>query len=262
MSLSSHVMRYRVPGLFACVLLTACAAPQPTEDRPAVPAERRPDRTMWEDAASQPLPPGVARVTIERYEVGRREYQSIRGAVDYDGEHVDVQAGSLGGANGLVLEGGAGDVDAALKLVRDSRYARSSSRQFLLINEGSTGSLRLLESQPQPWLAVIPIYRGHVLVRTVREQITGTGMQVAVQRAGPEAVTVRLSPYFHRANRRGKLVLEEIATALTLRPGRPYVIMQDRSHETSVASALLSRSTTYGARQVIAILTVDTGGSE
>jgi len=237
--------------------LCACAGSPDTGgmSRP----DGRPTSAAWEAAASQPLPPGVARVTVRRHEVSREQRQTIEGAVDYRGDNVDVSAGALGGRNGLVIRAGGSDLNATLRAGREQSVSRSSSSQFLLLNEGSRGSLALLRSEPRPWLIVIPVYRGGVVIRTIREEVTGTGMVVEVEQVGPDAVTVQLMPYFHRARAGDTLVLDELATTVTLRPGQPYVIMQDRSQSKSVASALLSRTSSQTSRQVIAELRVDVG---
>jgi len=253
-------MNHAVSILYAAMLvLGGCGASTSTSQSPGVPREPWPDAATWEDARSQPLPPGVARVTIKRFEVDQRDRRTIEAAIGYDGEHVDVSAGSLGGRNGLILRGGGEGLEGALRVVRQSRESRSTSTQFLLLDEGSRGSLTMIESRPRPWVVVIPIYRGGIVVRTIREQVTGTGMYVGVERVGPDAVTVRLTPYFNRQRRDGALVIEELATTVTLTPGEPYVVMQDRRESSNVASALLSRTTTSEARQIVAVLEVDVG---
>jgi len=250
-------MRYAI--WIGLALLAGCTTTRTTNDRPTVPRDDWPTQA-WEQAGDQPLPPGVARVTIERYEVDERDSTVIEAVAKYRNPNIRLQAGRLGGRNGLIVFGAKAGVSVAIRAEAESQYRRSSSSQFLLLNEGTTGSLSMLESQTRAWPVVIPIYRGAVVVETIAETITGTGMVVGVQRIGDDTVTVQLQPYFNRRMGRERLMIEELATTLTLRPGVPYVIMSNQTHEQSVATALLSRRTMEEHRQVIAILTVDVGG--
>ena len=249
-------MRY--PLAIMMLLLAGCAGPN-TQRQAAPSAPGEGAGGAWPDVAETVLPPGVARVTIDRYAFDERDRSVVEAAVEARDVGVSVSAGQLGGRNGLVVFGANPSVRAAIRGAQ-SRTARSStSSQFLLLDEGASGSLAMLESQPQAWAVVIPIYRGAAVIETFAETITGTGMTVRVDRVGAEAATVSLAPLFHRRMGRRALEIETLTTALTLRPGVPYVIMSDQSREQSVASALLSRRTMSEHRQVIVVLTVELG---
>ncbi len=249
-----------------CVLAAlawGCESP-PGADRPRAPREPWATAEMWKDAANQPLPPGVVRVKIERYEVDERDRQAIEAAIRYRDEQVDVSAGGLTGRNGLMIFAAESGVSGALRVRDDSRYTRRSSSQFLLLNEGTRGSLQMIEQSYRPWRVVVPVWRGAVVVRTIRAEVTGTGMFVTVSKATPGAVTVRLTPYFDRrraaGRENGRIVINELQTTLTVVPGRPYVIMQDQRHDHALARGLLSHRSDEAHAQVIVVLTVDVGG--
>jgi len=243
------------------VPLIGCVTTTTTTERSAPPRDGRPSEARRQ-AADPPLPPGVARVTIDRYEFSHVDRSVIEAVVKYRDADVAVSAGRLGGRNGLVIFAAESGVAGAIRAAQQSTTTQSTSSQFLLLDEGAAGSIAMLESRLEPWAVVIPIHRGAVVVETIAETITGTGMAVGVDRVGPDAVTVRLQPYFNRRMGRERLFIDELTTTVTLRPGVRYVVMSNQSSERSVAEALLSRRTMEQTREVIAVLSVDVAADE
>ena len=247
------VMRWGV--VLSAVLLAACT--ESKTERESHHAEV--DRILAETRAL-PLMPGVARVTINNYTIDERDREAIAAAVRHRGGHGRVRVGHLGGpTNGVTIRASTGDVDAALRVSKDSRYSRSHTESFLVLNEGASGSLQVLEVRREPWLVVVPVYRGALLVRTFREEVTGTGMFVRVDRAGGGRATVTLTPFFNRARDGRAVRVEELATTVTLQPGVPYVIMHADDQRQTIGEALLSSGSTTERRRVIATLMVDVG---
>ncbi len=216
------------------------------------------DRIVAETRAL-PLMPGVARVTIDNYSIDERDREAIDAVVRVRNDRVGVSAGRLGGRNGVVLHASAGDVDAALRASKTSRFSRSHTSSFLVLNEGASGSLQVLSVRREPWLVAAPVYRGALLVRTFREEVTGTGMFVRVDRAGGGRATVTLTPYFNSARTGGVVRVDELATTLTLQPGVRYVIMHADDQRETIGQALLSHHATAERRRVIATLMVEVG---
>lgn len=238
-------------------VLVLCACTETKTERESHHAEV--DRILAETRAL-PLLPGVARVTIHNYTIDERDRAAIDAAVKYRADHVGASAGHLGGrSNGVTIHASTGDIDAALRVSRASRFSRSHTESFLVLNEGSSGSLQVLQVRREPWLVVVPVYRGALLVRTFREEVTGTGMFVRVDRAGRGMAAVTLTPYFNRARDGRAIRVEELATTVTLRHGVPYVIMHADDQRQTIGEALLSYSSTTERRRVIATLMVEVG---
>lgn len=217
------------------------------------------DRILAETRAL-PLMPGVARVTVHNYSIDERDRAAIDAAARLRTGHGRVRVGRLGGpANGLTIRASTGDVDAALRVSEDSRFSRSHTEAFLVLNEGASGGLQVLRVRREPWLVAVPVYRGALLVRTFREEVTGTGLFVRVDRAGRGLATLTLTPYFNRARDGEAVRVEELATTVTLQAGVPYVVMHSDDERQTIGEALLSYRSTAQRRRVIATLMVEVG---
>ncbi len=241
--------------LAVCFAVAGCYTDDPFEGGDDL---RRPN--PWDTYMNQPLSPGMVRVMIERTELIDNQEEVIEAALRYRNDDVDVRVGGpLSGRGGLRVFAVSGEFRGALRYDRRRQTSRQVSQQFLSLMAGGTASFQALRITPKPWTVVIPIWRGVVIVDTIREEITGTGMFVTVHSIRNGWVDVELTPYFNRARDGHAIKVEELATRVTVRPGQPYVLMADRSDNSSTASQLLSRRTRRERSQLITVMTVETG---
>lgn len=235
----------------AALLLALPAACIPPEyDR------RRPD--PWREAQRQPLPPGNVRLTIDRIETDVTDRRAFEIALQYRDDSVTVQAGHLTGPNGLLVFAARNGLQAALRASHSRTRRRRLTRQFLVLMEGGEASFDVIQQRPVVWDVVIPLHLGAVVVRTLRERITGTGMRVAVRGVGPRGVDLEITPYLRRASDGRELRIEELKTRLLLEPGRPYVFMMEGRQGSDFAAGFLSFGSGTRRTQVIQVLTVET----
>jgi hypothetical protein len=249
---------YKQMMRYACAILLlmfgACAAE----------SQRVEDDSGWSlfggDEPTFAVPPGNVKVEIERHAFGRFDRTVFDAAADYRDDAVHVHAGGPGTRNGLTIFAARDDVGARLSASHRSGTYRSRSRGFAMVVPGATAQLDVVEVSPQPYIVVIPTYDGGALVGAGTEQIvTGSSMRVTVLEVSEQGVTLELLPYFHGEQRRGRLMVEQLATTVTVPEGRPIVIMADRQQQQSLASQWLSRTSQSQQTQVIAVLTVDVG---
>jgi len=223
------------------------------------PRTEREQPADWPSVAQAAIPPGAVRVTIDRYEIDQRDRTAIQGAISYRDHNVSVTAGRMGGPNGMLVFAATKGVHALLRVSRDSRYRRTHSSQFIVMDAGRSGSLQALSIQPRPWAVVIDIFGTTGVIRTINELVLGSGFHVSTQPTDGGAVTVTLTPYFNRFKDRDVIRVDEVATALTMQSGVPYVIMHDETRRKSITTALLSHTAMDQNRQVIIVLQVDVG---
>jgi hypothetical protein len=243
---------------YACVilllLLPACTADD----------VQREDDNGWSlfgtDEPTFAVPPGNVKVNIDRYEFGRFDRDVFGAAADYRDHNVHVHASGPGVQHGLRIFAARDNLRAGLVASHRSTTYRSRSRGFALLLPGSTAQLDVVEISPQPYVVVISTYDGGALVAAGTEQVvTGSSMRVTVHDVSEDTVTLELLPYFHGEQRRGRLMVRELATTLVVPVGQPVVIMADQQQQQSLATQWLSRTSRSRQTQMIAVLTVETG---
>ncbi len=212
----------------------------------------------------EPLPDGpgrMVRIDLERFAVEAADSTAFDLAVRYRDDRLTAGAGDLGGSNGLVVIGAGAQLAAGLRTHRARGVAHETTSQFLVLMEGGEASFEATESTPVVRDVVIPVYRGAVVVRTIQDQVTGSGFRVRVRRATAQGIDVELTPYFHRARRGEALFVTELSTRLTLAPGRPYAILAERAAGSTMASALLSYRQDDRMMQSVLVLTARVEGN-
>lgn len=253
-----HIARRRLTAFlsigFLVFALTGCYTNDPHAGGDDL---RRGD--LWSRYADAPLPEGAVRVNIERLETEATDRSVIEAALRYRDEDVRVDVGRLGGRNGLRVIAVRGDFTAAIRIDKSSTRRRNTQETFIVLMPGADASLQLLETRPEPWLVVFPVWGGVAQGVTFRERVTGTGLFVRVRSATESAVDVELTPYFNRARDGRAIKITELRTRVTLRPGVPYVVAADRTADNSVAQGLLYRRSEDRTTESIQVLTVEVG---
>jgi len=240
------------------LLLAGCTFMEPY-DEPPQREEPRPTKPLLPYGTFGQLPPGNVMLGIETFETDETDRTVVEAAVRYRVRNIDVQAGSLGGRNGLTIWGAKGGLSGALRVAASRSKSSRTTQQSLMVAEGRHGSFQVLQVRPEPWLVVIPIFRGVVLATTVREQVTGSGLFLKVHRADEKSVDAELLPYFRRAKDGSALAIEELRTRVTLVPGVPYVVSSFQDHKNSFGHSFLTYSREGRKRQITQVLTVQVG---
>ena len=133
------------------------------------------------------------------------------------------------------------------------------SQQFLTLLPDTDGMFAAIEQQVRGWQVVIPIWRGAIVVNTLREEITGTGMRFRITDATADSATLTLTPYFHSARDGKRISVTELRTILRLKPGIPYVIAGEDSEHDTFARGFFSYGQKRATRQVAHIVNVEVG---
>ena len=214
---------------------------------------------FWRQAANQSVPPGNVRITIDRFEVDERDVEAYEAAVRYRNDNVSIVLDERVSAHGLKIFAADAGLHAALQVQSSNRLRRSTSRMFLLLVPGSTGSLDILQSKARPYLVVVPVYRGALVVSQTEHEVTGSSMRVKVHHADPERVELELMPYLRRARDGKAILINELRTRIVVPSGQPTVIMADKSDASSLTKQFLSRRSASSRTEVISVITADVG---
>lgn len=218
------------------------------------------DQTRFkiEQLRAQPVGKGNVRVNIQRLEITEKKRQLSSVLLRYRDKNATVSAGRLGGRNGLFLYGLKEDWQAGWRLEAQKSRSARQSRQFLVLMVGTRGAISLTQHRSQPVLVEIPVYDGTALAYTIREEITGTGLDVHVVSTGPEGVLLELMPYFHARRKHGRIEVEKLATRILLKPGQPCVIGGQRTRKQSLGSGLFRLESRESTGETAIVLSVDT----
>lgn len=227
----------RIPSVlaaFVCsVLLCAC---EPVKQEPSE-ADRMRDEIKA--LMNQNPPAGNVRIEVERLETE-----------DWRRTALPFAVGNTRGDAFSISR-----LSPAWSASRKSATSRETS--FLVLMPGSVGEIQLVQHVREPWIAVIPVWRGHVIVGEIREEVLGSSLQVAVGHVDEHSVEVQLMPYYHGAKRRGPVEVQEVRTTVRLKPGEPTLIS---AYDSAGATADLFRSRNQqGSRQIALVLTATVG---
>jgi len=245
------------------VLLIAMTVCMSGCDDGATSRPRQPDlisetRAEVERALRQPVPAGHVKVTVTRYELDDRSDARRALFVRYQNPRLQAEAGALG-AHGIEIYGVRDGLAAALSASRETSVREEAAQQFLLLLPGHPARFDVLQIRHEAWPVVIPVWRGYEIAYTIREQVTGSGLRVQVVRAGADQVEIELLPYFHRAERRDLLEVQELATRLAVAPGATYVIASNRTSNRNFGSSLFTRRERDHSRESVILLRADVG---
>ena len=85
-------------------------------------------------------------------------------------------------------------------------------------------------------------------------------MQIAVRDATSEAVDVELLPFFHAAERRGRIELQELRTRVRMTPDTAYVLASQSASETTAGSGLFRWTEKNRTKESVIVLRAEVGG--
>lgn len=200
-----------------------------------------------------PVPAGNVRITITRLESERETRQSMEALLRYRRGKMSVRHG-MTGSNGFHIFRGDDSLLAQLEAGQLSRQFASRTKQFITLMPGTEAGFESVMRRSVGWVAVIPIYRGSVIIDTLEERISGTGMRVRVHRATARGVEVSLIPYFYATERRGPQEIDELETRVFLEPGVPLVIAGNEAASDRAGWWLLGHGSRSSRRSVSIVI--------
>lgn len=211
------------------VLLAGCYGPE---------RHRRTD-DEWDAARRAPVPAGNIRIQVETFEYDTAE--TVRA----------VASGSLvaeWSSNGLAVL--SWDARASTNWRRDRSYTYRAAS--LLVADGTEGSFDVVQEVPVRATAVIPVYGGAVVVRSLEIVPVGTGFNVRPKKVDASHVDLEITPWM-RDIKRGVIAVTELSTRLRVEVGQPYMILQHEAQRETLGTFFFSR----GSRRVMMILAVE-----
>ncbi len=222
------------------------------------PAPREPD--PWERyGVGGALPPGNVRVRVETYEFAAEDRAAFEMALGYRDPHVAIQAGGLGGTNGLTLFAATPEFAAAFRAESRRFRSRRTWEQFLVVADGQAADFQAVQQRLVPVQQVVRFYSGAVLLQTVAGVVTGSGLSARPRIREDRRVDVELAPWISvQEGAAGRTIrVTELATRVTVEPGRPAVLMALDEARESFASAFLSTRSASGYRRMLQVLIVE-----
>jgi hypothetical protein len=214
-------------------------------------------RRMIEEARAMGLPEGNYRVGVENVWLSESDASSIGALFGYRGNRAAAQVGSPTVNPGFRFAIGGRGFQASLAATLSSTKNSQRSNQFLVTVADSPAYLDVGQVRYGIPINLGP-RRGVLIVR--QGQFVGSSLQVVVSPAGPGVVSVTLTPRFTQSGTPdGNLQLTEMSTTVQVPLGQPLLIGSSDQSSDSVASALLSRTSSSVRQQGVIVLTV-TGG--
>ncbi len=243
---------------------TGDAPSQPGTPAPTQPTRSEPPRSgdPFEDARRQieaaqnlPLPSGNYRVDVNRIWLSEQDSSTVSAMFGWKDDNWDVKVGSPGADPGFrvaVAKGGfTGSIDGNL------RSAKSASREqtFIVTVADSPASIQVGQVRFVQPITVAGMKGGIILPAG---QFLGTSLTTIVRPVGNGVVQVSLTPVFSAAN--GDLIeLTQMTTTVNAPLGASILIANNSTSHDTVATALLSRTSSRGTEQAVIVLNVSGG---
>jgi hypothetical protein len=248
------------PSSLALILLAGCL-PMETYDDPNettprnTPTRELPDHTF----RTNRVPPGNVSLSIETYEIEAKSRELIELALRYQDKNVKLKVGSLGGKNGLIIYGTKGGLAGAMRATASRSSTHRVTTQSLLVAIGRYGVFEALRSQIGIRTIQIPVYRGTVIISTILERVTGSGLGVKIHRANAEVIDAEVMPFFRRARDSSVLGITQLKTRINLIPNNTYVLMSHEDNQQTLGNALLTYDRQGQRRKIIQLITARVG---
>ncbi len=236
------------------------------------------------DARAQPLPTGMVRVTVDRFAIDSRDREAwdlvLRATRHYtdgvpDGGR-ETEAGAMRGGDsnavtsspmpaswrdhGLAWRPGDPSLDLAgvLRVAAVSRYRREHQQQFLLLAPGSVGSIASVRQTVGITTIRLPGPQVVGTIHVIELRRTGSGFHVQLHHVAADRVALTLVPYVVTDDGRS-VSIGALAADLVVEPGRPYVLMGDRTQSESFGRDLLSIRRDRVQTDAVLVLSVEVG---
>ncbi len=233
---------------YVSLLLTACGCT--TYSTPSHERRRQPEPvSLLEQYSNAAVPKGNVSITIESMSVEQTDTSVLQAAVKYRGKNISATAG------GLDIYQPAPGFSAAIQAAKNRSRSTRTSKQFLMLQPGTTAQMQILQVSRVPWTTVVPVYHGTVIVEHFREEVTGSGLTVRLISATARGLDIELTPYFNSHRNKGLIHVKELSTRVTVQANTPIVIMSDAGNTQSVNTGILSRHTQRDQHDSIVVLT-------
>lgn len=274
-----------MPACLLVVWLAGCASqPGSGVSEPDWSGTRGRVEAAIADARAQPLPTGMVRVTVDRFAIDSRDREAwdlvLRATRHYtdgvpDGGR-ETEAGAMRGGDshavtsspmpaswrdhGLAWRPGDPSLDLAgvLRVAAVSRYRREHQQQFLLLGPGSVGSIASVRQTVGITTIRLPGPQVVGMIHVIELRRTGSGFHVQLHHVAADRVALTLVPYVVTDDGRS-VSIGALAADLVVEPGRPYVLMGDRTQSESFGRDLLSIRRDRVQTDAVLVLSVEVG---
>jgi hypothetical protein len=198
-------------------------------------------------------------LTIETFEIAANSRELIELALRYRDRNVEIGIGALGGKNGLIIYGTKGGLSGAMRATATRSSTHRVTSQSLLVAIGRYGVFEALRSEIGTRTIQIPVYRGTVVISTILERVTGSGLGVKIHKADAKNVDAEVMPFFRRSRDSTILGITQLKTRISLVPGNTYVLMAHEESRQSLGNALLTYGRQGKRRKIIQLITARVG---
>jgi hypothetical protein len=245
---------------FIVLLFTGCLPVEPYED----PYETRRQNDSSRELPANPfrenrVPLGNVSISIETFEIEAKSRELIELALRYRDDKVKVGVGALGGKNGLIIYGTKGGLSGAMRATASNSSTHRVTSQSLLVAIGRYGVFEALRSEIGTRTIQIPVYRGTLVISTILERVTGSGLGVKIYNADAKRVDAEVMPFFRRSRDGSILGITQLKTRINLIPGNTYVLMSHEDSSQSLGNALLTYDRQGMRRKIIQLITARVG---
>ncbi|MDX1681816.1 MAG: hypothetical protein R3336_01735 [Phycisphaeraceae bacterium] len=242
--------RWLLPIVLLAATATGCSGPRATR---TTTLNDWTDRA-WQQALEQPVPPGNVRVVVDRYVLEEKRLAAVRVAMRHDDPTIKVGGATDAHSNGLNVFVARSGLTARIRAEMSQQQQRRAQRQMLLTVPGYTATVQAVRYEAEPRTLLLPVFRGVVLVRTLQQRVTGTGLAVTVHGAAGGMVYLSLKPWVRRRDDGKAIFIEELTTRVRVPAGRPVVVMARRDQPTSIGWQLFSWQETSGIHEVMMVV--------
>ena len=235
--------------LCGCILLAGCEVPQRSSDRHFDEVSRQ----IEELKANAYIGDNI-KVVVNSLTTSVGDYFAIDTLFRYVDKNVAItKKPEVYAQSGLQIGVGGDNFKAKLNITRKQLKSSETSELFLVLADNSTGYINIGTEIAVPRFYYYGRWYSHV---GYEFRQAGRSMQVFARKLPSGSIEMELTPVFSRfLNDGGDLVLTELSTRVTVRPGQTLVIGGGDTSQENVATALLSYSKTGETKKTLMTVT-------
>ena len=197
---------------------------------------------------------GNIKVVVNSLTTSVNDYFAIDTLFQYVNKNVVIKKKpDIYAQSGLQIGVGGDNFKAQLNITREQLKSSEISELFLVLADGSSGYINIGTKIAVPRFYHYGRWYSHV---SYEFRQAGRSMEVFARKLPSGLIEMELTPVFSRfLNDGGDLVLTELSTRVTVRPGQTLVIGGGDTSQENVATALLSYSKTGETKKTLMTVT-------
>ncbi|MCC7146946.1 MAG: hypothetical protein IT443_10925 [Phycisphaeraceae bacterium] len=189
--------------------------------------------------ANQPLPHGMTRIVVERYELASDDQETVQLFLDLKDPLAPDPAAAMR-EPGVKFFPAQKQLPAKLKAQSYSSRLKRVAEQSVLITRGGMADFNVTRFGPGGQ-RVQWVWKEKSDVQLQETNMSSSGFRLAVLDIQDQAIELEWIPYFVNVSG-GEETVASMHTRLTLEPDRPYVVMAGQAvEESSVVASYFSR---------------------